>query len=502
MKEEDKFCPHCGAAQQKKSRKALWITLISVAAVFIAAAAVYFFFFRNAVPLLSLGRAFDNLSTETEERFNYTPLKALDMLSDVLEDGSVTVNFDYTTALFGSFLTTSIDGSVKLSSITETRDFALEAQVSAYGQSIDLEAYMNKERLALRVPLIDDAFYGIKYETFRDDIRVFGRLIGLDNETMESLANYVDQLNELLNAEETDEEFTEPYTEVFSGFIRNLEITSRRTHIGSDGERIRCTSIEFRITKDALIELFNDIYDILENDEEMRSQFQRITSTTEWGTDFGTDWGLTPDNNSDYDAFLKDIKDSIDDFQKYYSGDILLVFFVSRDDRLLKAVINADTEYDGESSAINATFDFGNSIEDDWSLMLELKTESSNDKLLMRWSYDQQPGRFINTVEISTFDLNYYTFISEWEEEGSRFKLVYIDGWERNELTGVFIADDENFVITLDNVLADDSNSSLTLEILAVTGAQIKDIEYIKVDKWGTSIFEAISRLLMNGFLF
>ena len=476
------------------SRKALWITIILVTAIIGIAVAVFFIFFRITAPMLLLGKAVNNLGTEADERFNSTPFKAFLMLPEILEDGTVTVNFDYTTTLFGELLAANVDGSVKLSSNTETREYALGAEINAYGETFDIDAYMNRERIALRLQLLGDDFYGFRYDTFRDDIRVFGSLIRLDDQYMDMLADIVDQINEMMNAEAIDVNIYEAYADPITNFARNLEVKSRRTTIRMGEDSIRCTEVEFKISKETLVELLKDLYNVLENDETIRAQFE-ISDNSLFD-------GITGGYGRGYQQTLREFRSFIREFERSYSGDIKMQFFIDRNDRLIRTEINADVEYDRESTEFIATFDFGNSLEDTWIFEFHVIDEYSTENLLILWDFEDLPGNQRNTVNIiTTNDLDSITLISDWNQDSGDFALVYIDRWEKNELTGVLTTDDKNFRIRFDDFYPENSDDSLKIEILAQTGAEIDEIEYINMDKWGSALMESIMRLIIRGLL-
>jgi len=416
------------------------------------------------------------------------------MLPEVLEDGAVMVDFNYTTSIFGEWLTANIDGKVKLLSNTIDRNFALEAEVGAYGQAFDIEAYMNRERLAVGIQLLSDDYLGITYDTFRDDVKVFGNLVGLSTQEMDMLADIVDQINAIMNMEEASEDDLKPYTEVMTNFVRNLEVTSRRTRIESGTERIRCTEIKLKVTKDAILSLLVDVNNLIKDDETIREQFDMLDNRLLQDV-YGS-------NVSSYDEFLRDFKNIISDFKRYYSGDIEVFSYVSNEDRLLIVGIIADIEYDGEAAELRVDIDFGNSANDTWILSSRYIDSDDEEKLSILWDFEDRSGKYVNTIKVIPDDpTNSVTLISEWNEESGDFVLAYIEGNERSELTGVFITNDKNFNIKLDDLYPEDSGNGLIIEISTETGAQIEEIRYINIDKWGNALIEAVMSLIINEFL-
>jgi len=510
--EEDKYCSDCGTQTSlktstpgntplsftgppqisKKPRKALWITIISVTAVILVTATVYLLYFRDAGALLSLNRAINNLNTEVTERINNTPVKAAAMLPEIMEDGTVTADFSYSNSILGSWFSSDISGNVKLASNTIDRDFALDARLNVFGGNYDLDAYIDRERLALRLQLLGDSFYGITYETFRDDIRVFGKLLRLSDRDMDMYADIVDQISSVMNMESQDKEINEAYMDVFSGFIGNLSINSSRM-VSESTDKKTNRIITIFVSKDDLVALFNDLYDIFENDKGLQEQLNIYGSSL---------FQILTDNNlSNHDYFLTTIKDIIDNFERSYSGDIKLMFFIGEKDRLVRFVINSDIEYNGENLEYGVTFDFGNSITDTW--MFSFWTAKNNDieMLSINWSYDDFSETYINTVLVTATDMAYTIFSSEWNKDNGNYIFSYDDGYDTYEIVGNFTLDDTSFRLMLHDISPANSDSNFTISILAEPGAQIDKINYINIDKWGNALLESVIRLIF-GFIF
>jgi hypothetical protein len=523
LSDADKFCGYCSAPQasaavqtqtpvpdqfsappyvphefKKKSNKGVYIALISVIAVIAIALSVYFLVFRDLGSLAQVGRALYNTGREVEERFDQTPLKALTMLGDILEDGTVTADFTYTASLLGNFLTADIDGTIRLSSDSKARNFALEAQVGTFGESVNIDAYMDRERLALRLPILDNNFYGIRYSTFRDDIRVLGNLTGLDNRTMDQLSDMVDQLNAIMNTDEATEDFQAYYVDAVRNFAGNLEIRRQRTSIESNDEQINCQLIEITITKEAILTFLTDVYDITESNESVQTYLSTLYSDNLILQGFygGFDGGN--------DRLLSELSDAITDFEKNYSGDIVLSFYIGGGDRLLRAEVNADISYNYYPARTKVVLDFGRSVEDDWLFDIDFEFDDlfAAQKFTIYWTFEEHSGNYTNTITIAEGTTDTITLISEWNINRYDFMLSYINGPEKNTITGVFTTDDKNFYLRLDDLFPENTSNSLRIEISTQTGVQIDEINFINIDSWGTALIESVMRLLPGGNLF
>jgi len=475
--------------ETKKSKKWIWITAVSAAAVIIIASlAVYFIFFSNVSHMMKIGRALANLSAESDERNKNSPLKAFVMLPEIMEDGTIKANVEYSYDLFGNMFGTDIEVDILFSSNMAEREYALKIEEASSGIFNEIDLYMNSERLALRLDVLDNNFYGIRYDTFREDIRVFGRLIMLDDEVMDFLSDIVDIINEIINFEETDD-LQKAYMDAFVRFAGNLKSSSSKKTLESAGESVRCTAIELSITKDDILTLIKDIYEIYETSETFQAQYDIFDNSAFSGLFYGL-YG-----ESFYEDFLKNSRDYIDSFEKTYEGDIRITFFIGSGDRLLSVAAKADTKYEGEETSFEISSFFGNSIEDDWIFDF---TSDDSQSVKVIWSYSKQSGNFVNTVNIEV-DNTSVVLKSTLDESGGRFKLSYDAGsLSRGEITGIFTSDDDSFRLAFDNLLSEHTGGRLLIDLSAEPGSDISEIDYINIDKWGQALLDSLTRLLFS----
>jgi len=523
VSENGKFCIYCGAVQisytpqdvelqknapqsavpmygapqyaappeRKASYKGLFITLGCIPVAVAIAVAVYFIFFYSISPMITLGKAFGNLGVEVEECFEATPLRALVMLYDIFEDGTVTVNFDYENKLPGLWWNTDASGRVQLSSNTATREYTLGADVSVDGESFDIEAHINRERIAARSQLLSDNYYGFRYATFREDIRVFGKIIGLSEYDMDMYADIVDQINDAMNPSLSEEVlFTttyKAYIDVLTNFMDNIEVTTEKTRLVTGEESVRCSLIQLTITRRALLDMLGEFYDVLENDEALRAQIDINNAPLQAGFYGGT--------GSTYDELLKQLKEAIRVLERSYTGDIILSFYISRADRLLRAEIYTDIEYDGFATQVKGSFSFGNSIYDTWVFDVTVKGDKNSENIRIEWDYEAQPDKLVNTVRFSSDEIESLALISKWEPEKGDFTLAYISDEESGEISGAFLINDKDFRLVFYNIYPEESSESLYLEIVAKQGAYFEDIDFINIDSWGDAFFNELFKL-------
>jgi len=514
--EGGRFCPVCGApvgqapveqapveqaqAQvyappQVKKKSGLWWK-IAIPVVVIAAAAIvaWFMFFRNVSSLITIRKAFINMSAEVSQRIDGTPLKAVPLLLESLNDGKVTVDFDYRDSWFGK----EARGAVIISSSAQDREGVIAADIFVNGTNFDLETYINRDRIAARSRLLGDKFYGFRYSTFRSDIRGFGELIGLDDETMNMLADIVDTINDAMNTETgtDDDGMFSGYTHIITSFFESMEMTSEKTEIDAAGGTVKCTRTDFVISEDAVIKLLNDLYDELKNDKQIREQFESgIYDQLLAGLYLS--YAMGGNDRSRYDEFLDELKTLVRDFERYYTGSITFSVFTGRGDRLLRMEVNADIKYDGERIGIRESIDFGASMQDRWTINATVINDDNRSSARIVWDYRIRANSVENSLTITADGEDPVKLTSLWLKNNGDFRLSYEDRWDEGEITGAFIEDEKGFRLELDD-LTGDPDTYLTIKITAVNGVEIDSIEFINLDRWGEALIEDLADVINN----
>jgi len=473
------------APPKKKGVKKLLAIGIPAVLVLAVAVFVYFQYFNNASPALTVGKALGSLAEETSERIDGTPLRAVGMLMDTLEEGTIAVDFEY------ADYQQDVSGSFKLFTDTKERDYAVTADLKVAGQNIDIEAYMNKERIAMRSQLIDSSYYGFAYKTFSDDIRVFGNQIGLDNQTMSTLTNLVDMIDKMMNADEPDSTAFEGYSDLFADFIKNLDMKRGRAQVESGGASVSCTKIEVIITADELVGFLNDLYELFESDNAIIDQFKAF------------DTPLTQDVYeeliSSYNQMLRELRASIRDMERNYEGEINISFYIGSKDRLLRLEVNEESTFSGDSNSMQATFDFGTSALDRW--VANITSNNNGDRSSMRivWDYSERSGNLEQVLTITQDSDDMVAIKSVWSPDRGNFTLSIGAGSDSIELTGVFTTRGEGFRLSLDDPNARNAGARFSFAITAEPGAQIKQIDYINLDKWGNTLIRKLEDFFASG---
>ena len=466
-----------------KSGKFLKIGL-PVIAVVIAAIVVGIFIFVRTNPLLMTSRAISNFTEELNERVDAGPLRAIGILGDALEDGSVNVDFNYSYRI--GFWTRENNGSLSLHSNIADRKFALATDVSLSMLTFDAEVFLDGERLAVGTSALGSNYYGITFSTFRGDIRSLGRLIGLDEQTMDALSDVVEMFERIVNTDGVDDAVLEPYMDLLESFVRSLRSTSERTRSDKpEWENMRITRIEYVLTDNDIFMLLYDLIDLISEDENLYELFGSVSENQMIFEMLGY-----------YDILihggtLQGITDALRTLENEFFGEIALVLYIGIQDRLKLMEIHVDAEFRGEEIRTRGGIDFGLSAMCDWIFGSAVISDDPPRLSRMVWEIQESTGEVTNTLTIYSPDELSESISLKWNPENGVFILELPDRFEHAEITGVFITYEDAFTLSVDSFpppidipFSRFLRPEIDLTISVGPGAQIRDIEFVNIDRW------------------
>lgn len=430
-------------------KKRILITFACVISIILVAGfAVYI----RTAPLRAIQQSLSILNDETTRRINASPFQAIGLLSDSLENGNI--HFD---ARFDGIPNVRINGALASNANERALDIGV---IFMHLFQIELETQMNQERVAGRIGGLGDDFYGFTYSTFRDDIKIFGNSIGLDNEVMNTLSDMVEILDESLNAD-SQARLLQPYFDVFSRFLLTSSFRATREE---DSQLIR-----FSFDWGDIISLLDRLYALLEQDEALYARYGFFSN-------FHSSVSL-------YDQLLEYLYGFIREMEQDISGDAFLTFSIDPDGRLNKMYFYTDIEHvnDGLPVEILLTACFGTGVYCSWKFSITFEgfgTPTSAVSILWDFASD---GTYVNTIILPYAQgSRENSFVSEWTPETGDFTLSFGE----NVVGGRFIStSDDSFHLSIN------TEANLSLEINATQETPvIPDIHFVNLDMWDTGL--------------
>ena len=479
------------------------------ALVVVAVAAVYYFLILGS-PADTVSLALANLGEEVSQRIDGTPLTAFGKLAEVMEDGTLTVSFDYR----DSWNDDRVNGDIILSSNGEQGEYALGGDITMYDgywgeeQRIEFEAFINDERIAIGSKLFDNNYYGVRFSTFKDDIKVFGDMVGMDQYTMDSITRIFDMIENTMGNDSYgfDSLDMERYSELLNTFYERCEQTSERVDIDSGGNSVKATKIDIVATKDAIMGLLEDLYDLIEEDDDLRAVIKQAFVGSMGASMF---YVIAPDSlqdiddyfNESYNDMLRELRGAIRDFDRIYSdtSTITLSLFIGNGNRMLRIELDMNIRIDGERIRFNASFDFGESVNDRW--VFRFNANGTTGKIT--WDYKERSNSIENTLTISDDDFS-VTLRSDWSPTKGDFTLSFEqdDAWwgpQRGEFSGNYIQDNNGFKLSFEIPSGYYDDDNISIRITGERGANIKQISYINIDKWDWDLINRLEEFFAYG---
>lgn len=423
--------------------------------------------FERVTPLLTAQRSLSNLSQEFGDRIQTTPLHALPLLARNMIDGTTSVSFDYTNR-WGE----RTHGTFTLVTDYQQEAILMRLDLNTYGIDIDFEMFMNSEHAAARTDLLGRDFYGITFATFRDDFTQFAREMGLDEEIIDALADFVEELEAAFEIEDLEAEFQhniEAYQTAIADFIRGSEYSSSR----EDG----VNRIEFRFEEADIYELLEALLVAFENDETLHDLFDDAIMDA-----------LAADMELGFDVDFNEIVDMIRDFVADHGGDFVsqstLVLYVGNENRLNRLEMTNALSYEDDPVNIDFTIDFGAHALDAWTLNMALTFDMVTTNVELAWVISEDGGRYVNTATLRATGIN-VSLESDWNTNTGGFTLAAgEDGNTLGSFGGNFTTDSEGgFRLRFNEIPLDRAHLSIQIQSEAA-GAVAFPSSFINIRDW------------------
>jgi len=432
-----------------------------------------------------LAQAFETLASESARRIEGSPFHVLSLLLQSLESGTTNIGVSQG-GTFGFGVELAL-----LSNLHED-EFLLQAAVNAMGVlRVETDLHVTYDSLAIRVPLFDDNFYGIRLSTLERDLQVFGDVFGLPEEITEMFASFSEMMEAAAELEEIDyEEFLTPYMDVLSRFLNNLVLTAEDTNLAG----VSVTRYEYVVTLEDLIALLRDLYATIAADENLRAIFEFYDNPMFY-EEFGIDYSEV------FEDLLEELEWAIEELEfelEFMSFSINIAFYISDASRLMQITVGGEMAFDDEVEEFpfDIVINLGTSVYDTWSFYVT--GEFPEDSVRVYWYFLDDFTGYENSIFVHTTDFwgteEVYHLYTVWRPSTGRFHLRMTDGiWIDESFVGNFLRDDSgNF--TFEFTVAD-----FDVIISGTPGiADIPYINFINIDQWDEELIDQVEAFIFE----
>jgi len=442
-------------------------------------------------PMATVSASISNISKEIGQRTEGTPLESFGILFDSFENGSVTVDFSYKDRWDETY------GVLTLHSDEKSNEVAFEADLSVNGFEVDFELYINSERAAARISQFDNNFYGIIFESFRDDFRAFADQIGADQQAIDMIADVIDFYTDILGTSGDPASAYAEYEKLFSDFLNRADISSERVDFYTGEGSTKVRKIELTITDRMIIDFIYEFLDLLENDDSLRALFE---------ASYELQAGMNPYfyDPPSVSSMIRELRNEVRTLERNLRGEITSAFYIGSKDRLLRMDVNFDFQYEMEQAEFSFSLDFGSSAHDLWVFNFNMRDGRDYVSFSLMWDIKEtQRGGETSLTYISDnrWGSDTVNILLDWNDRGN-FTLSYSEGRNfETLLSGVYTKINDGFRLTIDDPFTNSWwDESLQLEISAVNrSGHIKQIEFINISDWGNTLIDKLEEFFGFG---
>lgn len=458
---------------------------------------------------LAVARSLGNFSNEVAARLETTPVRALPMLMDALNVGTTTVEFDFEQEWedwwTGQWMRSSSRGNV-----TMARDFnnrnstAIVADLNIDGRNIDFSAFLDQDRAAIGTSLVSQNYYGITFDTFRNDFRSFAELIGLSDRQMDEISELVESYAEMIRGD-TDDAFSD-YTAALMRILLANEQTDNRASIHVAGQEMTVSRVQYTLSHQDIAILLHEWIDIFEADENVMSLFNSSPMPIN-----GVAGILTFD--SIHRDLIHEMRNLVRDFEREARGEITAAFYIGNRNRLVRATLGGSFEGRLGDVGFGIVLDLGADVNDIWRISGRFYDHLIDEFFDIEWRIRESAGRYTHTLEIRwndrwTGERSGLSLSSDWNTQSGHFVFDYHvqDSWVNNSgelFEGNFVVNDGGFVLRFDVQHSTSwDNTDLTIIISTSNSVNInKNIDFVNISQWDQHLLDSIEDAVLN-FIF
>ncbi|MCL1881604.1 MAG: hypothetical protein FWF76_05445 [Oscillospiraceae bacterium] len=445
------------SAPKSRTKKLIFACVGGVAAIAIIAVVCVQLFFGND---LQVQRAMNNFEGEVAQRLESSPFGAFLMLMESLEnDMMFEMEARDLTGIMGD-----VNGSIRTYLVPNRQESAFIVDVRAMGMRVDASVYSNRDGMVFGSSLLGRDYFGFKYDTFENGMNSFGDALGLDLDVIDMIVDMMNYVQESINNPVDIEAWIEPYDRLIEKHILKANNSSQN---GVEVGNISTRRIAYTFNNAAVLALFEDLLEMLENDEVLNNSMS-------WASDF--------DFVDMWDEMMRHlVEDALADFDLVPDFNIELAFYIGRGNRLVQ--ISAEVESEDEFDVYSIVANFGASADDSWTVRAYTNDEIEG---YIEWRVNLDRGRHELIVDGRTY------FEVNWNSSNGNFTIAFDAGGfvGRQELSGNYLPSDDGFELSFD--IEGMVEINLVLETSNVTVPTPSSSDFIDIVDWADVDFESI----------
>ena len=424
----------------------------------------------------------DDIRTRTEA----SVLVLAKPLFACFENGWISADIAYTDELDDTF-----SGTVTLASSAETDMHHLSVNAEIYGNPVDASLFVGRDHAALGSSLLGDSCYGVRFASLEQDLDKFTSAAGLTDIFSRDFTQLVNMIDFIFNSGGVltlPESTIMELDSILTGFIKGMtSYTDRERRTIINDERVTKVTYTYSTTVADVAVLGRELLDIARRDESLRgliTVYMQYHSIYKYGT-----LATEPAEN-----YLDTLENTLRYLEENCSGEIN-AWFTSINGRLNAISVQTNgLMVEGSPQSFGAHLDFGQNVNDDWTLDCNFSTPQEYRDYRAIWEFDGFISIPENKITITVGDgyiSNTYELRSTRNSDTGAFTLSVQSSLESTvfNLSGTLLVyGADSFTLALDTA------PELTLQLDGRGGGNHVALpEFVNLDRWDDGTLELFS---------
>ena len=478
-----------------------WIVGVGFAAVLVLAVALSWqALLMMVAPKAALSMAMSSTVESFEDRYEGAPATVLSQSAEYLKDGKLSINADV------NYAGEQVKAQVDLAFNEEKKQTTVGAALTLRDQNLKANIYLDPDFAAVSADFFNDGtYYGVAFETFKEDIRqsIFGE--SLSEDAIEQVDKIIQSILDIYTLDIDEKELMKPYKEIIEQYIKDLDMEKSSQAVTVDGKEYNCNALTYHLTKNDIHDLLEDILQTMQNDTQLKELICRDSIGDLTNTDL----------DDEFEDAIDEALDAIDEAFEEADMSADLIFLV-RNNRLVALELDAEIEVDDEKADFKVEVSFGLKATSDIVMNITAKADGETARIKLISKVTDEADSFKETVTIEVripdedkFEVSYstkwnrssgkLTISAEVDADGENMEFDFscdLKTLDNGYELSIDRDDVEDFLAQFDESISIPEDLDFSVTIRCTEGAEITKPEYVNIRQWDAELLQQLQEVL------
>lgn len=492
-------------SSQPKKKFPWWIVAIAATAV-VALTLVFTWqaLLMAIAPRAALSMAMNATAESFENRYKNAPSAIVSQGAEYLKDGKLSIGADV------NYAGEKVNAQVDFGFNEEQKQTTVGAALTLRDQNLKANVYLDPDFAAVSADFFNDGtYYGIAFETFKEDIRqsIFGE--SLSEDTIEQADKIIQSILDIYTLDIDEEELIKPYKEIIEQYMKDLDMEKSNQSVAIDGKDYTCDALAYHISEEDIQNLLRDILETAQNDDDLKALICTDTIAELSGADM----------EAEFEDAIDEAMDAISDAFKSTDVSADMIFYV-RHNRVIAIQLDEDIEVDEEKVDLTVEVSFGLKATSDIVTNITAKAdgETGHIKLISKVTDENEVYKETLTFEASIpgEDKIEAALSTKWNRDSGKLTLsveAEADGETVEfDITCKLTKLENGFELLVNQKDIEDllrqfgdvdipQDLTFTVSIRFTQGSNITKPEYVNIKQWDATLLQQLQEMINEKFM-